>query len=115
MIMSFLFIHPLGGEHLKEVNAAGRFLKEQTHLTEKISQFTDTRKNPQIKLNHIILSVPLMPFYSFTSLLRLDRLSRKQSFKILFGCTPTMAASVSLVSENVPGGYEASKQRILHE
>ena len=62
---------------MKEVSLVGQFLKEQAHLIEKISQFTDIRKNPQIKLNHIVLSVLLMPFYNVTSLLGLDRLSRK--------------------------------------
>ena len=83
---------------MKEVSFVGRFLKEQAHLIEKISQFTDIRKNPQIKLNHIVLSVLLMPFYSITSLLGLDRLSRKQSFKKLFGCTRKMVASDSTVN-----------------
>jgi hypothetical protein len=83
---------------VKEVSEVGRFLKEQAHLIEKISQFTDIRKNPQIRLNHIILSVLLMPFYSVTSLLGLDRLSRKQSFKKLFGCTRKMVASDSTVN-----------------
>ena len=78
---------------MKEVSAVGHFLKEQARLIEKISQFTDIRKNPQIRLNHIVLSVLLMPFYSITSLLGLDRLSRKQSFKKLFGCTRKMVAS----------------------
>jgi hypothetical protein len=83
---------------VKEVSLAGRFLKEQARLIEKISQFTDIRKNPQIKLNHIILSVLLMPFYSVTSLLSLDRLSRKNQFKRLFGCPRKMVASDSTVN-----------------
>ena len=83
---------------MKEVSVVGRFLKEQARLIEKISQFTDIRKNPQIKLNHIVLSVLLMPFYSVTSLLGLDRLSRKQIFKKLFGCTRKMVASDSTVN-----------------
>lgn len=83
---------------MKEVSEAGRFLKENAHLIEKINQFTDIRKNPQIKLNHIVLSVLLMPFYSLTSLLSLDRLSRKQTFRKLFGCTRKMVASDSTVN-----------------
>ena len=83
---------------MKEVSILGHFLKEKAHLLEKISQFTDIRKNPQIKLNHIILSVLLMPFYSITSLLGLDRLSRKSQFKKLFGCTRKMVASDSTVN-----------------
>jgi len=83
---------------VKEVSVVGQFLKEQAHLIEKISQFTDIRKNPQIKLNHIVLSVLLMPFYSVTSLLGLDRLSRKPFFKKLFGCTRKMVASDSTVN-----------------
>jgi hypothetical protein len=83
---------------VKEVSVVGHFLKEQALLIEKISQFSDIRKNPQIKLNHIVLSVLLMPFYSVTSLLGLDRLSRKQSFKKLFGCTRKMVASDSTIN-----------------
>jgi hypothetical protein len=86
---------------MKEDNIVGQFLNEQAHLIEKISQFTDIRKNPQIKLNHIVLSVLLMPFYSITSLLGLDRLSRKQSFKKVFGCTRKMVASDSTVNRDL--------------
>ena len=77
----------------------GHFLREKAHLLEKINQFTNIRKNAQIKLNHIVLSVLLMPFYSITSLLDLDRLSRKQAFKKLFGCTRKMVASDSTVNQ----------------
>jgi len=83
---------------MKEDSVLGVFLKEKAHLLEKINQFTDIRKNPQIKLNYIILSVLLMPFYSITSLLSLDRLSRKKQFKKLFGCTRKMVASDSTVN-----------------
>lgn len=83
---------------MKEDSVSGVFLKEKAQLIEKINQFTDIRKNPQIKLNHIILSLLLMPFYSITSLLGLDRLSRKKQFKTLFGCTRKMVASDSTVN-----------------
>jgi len=42
-----------------------------------------------------------MTFYSLTSLPGLDRLSRKQSFNKLFGCTAKMVASDSTVNRTL--------------
>ena len=76
----------------------GLLLKEKARLLEQIELFTDIRKNPQIKLTHIVLSVLLMPFYSLHLLLSLDRVSRREEFKKSFGCTRKMVASDSTVS-----------------
>ena len=42
-------------------------LKDKAKIIEKINQFTDIRKNPEIKLKDIITSIVLMPFYGVTS------------------------------------------------
>ena len=72
-------------------------LKDKAKIIEKINQFTDIRKNPEIKLKDIITSVVLMPFYGITSLLGFDRLSRKEQFKKLFGSNRKMVASDSTI------------------
>jgi hypothetical protein len=83
---------------VSENGVAGLFLKEKARLLKQIELFTDIRKNPQIKLTHIVLSVLLMPFYSLHSLLSLDRVSRRYEFKKYFGCTRKMVASDSTIS-----------------
>lgn len=104
MIVSFFFLsfvlYPPTGRGTREGGQCRWAFPEGTSpfIIEKINQFTDIRMNPQIKLNHIVLSVVLMPFYSVTSLLGLDRLSRKQSFKQLYGCTRKMVALDSAVN-----------------
>ena len=72
-------------------------LKNKAKIIEKTSQFTDIRKNPEIKLKDIITSIVLMPFYGVTSLLGFDRLSRKKQFKKLFGSNRKMVASDSTI------------------
>lgn len=54
---------------------------------------TDIRKHPIIKLRTILTSLFLMPFFSLTSLLSLDRQARTQHFKTLFGCTRNLVVS----------------------
>ena len=81
-----------------ENRMAGLFLKEKARLLKRISSFTDIRKNPQIQLTHIVVSVLLMPFFSLHSLLSLDRVSRRSEFKKYFGCTRKMVASDSTIS-----------------
>ena len=46
-------------------------------LPEKIKYFTDIRKYPVIDLRDIIVQLFIMPFFGMTSLLNLDRISRK--------------------------------------
>lgn len=83
---------------MSENGVAGLFLKEKARLLKQIGQFTDIRKNPQIPLTHIVVSVLLMPFFSLHSLLSLDRVSRREEFKKYFGCSRKMVASDSTVS-----------------
>ena len=70
-------------------------LKETFSFHQKFGEITDLRKNPSIKLQTILMSVFLMPFFSLTSLLSLDRESRTKTFKGLFGCSRKMVASDS--------------------
>lgn|GEM_PF-1958683 len=70
-------------------------LKETFKVHSKLGEPADIRKNPSIKLQTILMSVFLMPFFNLTSLLSLDRESRTKSFKSLFGCTRKMVASDS--------------------
>ena len=57
------------------------FLINVVGIDRLISQFADIRKNPTISMTDIVLSLFLMPFYSLTSLLSLDRIARRASFK----------------------------------
>ncbi len=70
-------------------------LKEKLKIFTLIELFPDIRKNPEILLKDIILSAFLMPFFGLTSLLSLDRESRTNRFKKLFGSTRKMVASDS--------------------
>ena len=83
---------------MSESRTAGLLLEEKARLLKQIGLFTDIRKNPQIKLTHIVLSALLMPFFSLHSLLSLDRVSRRSEFKKYFGCTRKMVASDSTIS-----------------
>ena len=83
---------------MSEEGVAGLFLKEKAQLLKQIGLFTDIRKNPQIKLTHIVLSVLMMPFFSLQSFLSLDRVSRRSELIKYFGCTRKMVASDSTVS-----------------
>jgi hypothetical protein len=56
---------------------------------------SDIRKNPSIKLRTILTCLFLMPFFSFTYLLSLNREAWAQRFKALFGCTRKLVASDS--------------------
>jgi len=73
-------------------------LKQKLKILHQISQITDIRKNPKISLYNIIMSILLMPFYGMKSLLGLDRLARKKSFKRLFNCERKMVVSDSTIS-----------------
>ena len=76
----------------------GTFLDREAHLFDQLRRFTDIRKKPQIRLQDILVSVLFMPFYSLTSLLGLDRTTRKRSFKTLFRCERKMVVSDSTVA-----------------
>ncbi len=70
-------------------------LKEKLKIFSLIELFPDIRKNPEIPLRDIILSLFLMPFFGLTSLLSLDREARKKQFKKLFGSKRKMVVSDS--------------------
>ena len=70
-------------------------LKEKLKTFSLIELFPDIRKNPEIPLKDIILSTILMHFFGLTSLLSLDRESRTNRFKKLFGSCRKMVASDS--------------------
>lgn len=72
-----------------------RLLKKKFNLHVLLKGMSDIRKNPSIKLQTILISLFLMPFFNLTSLLSLDRESRTKASKSLFGCTRKMVASDS--------------------
>jgi hypothetical protein len=64
------------------------FLKRQL-----FDGFTDIRHNPSVRLQTILTSLFLMPFFGFSSLLSNDRETRSRRYKGLFGCERTMVCS----------------------
>jgi hypothetical protein len=60
--------------------------------------FTDIRKKPQIRLQAILTSLFLMPFFATASLLSNDREARTERYKKLFGCRRKMVASDSTLA-----------------
>ncbi len=75
-----------------------RILKEKFLNKPLFQGITDIRKNPSIKLQTILMSLFLMPFFGLTSLLSLDKEARTQSFKDLFGCRRKMVVSDSTLA-----------------
>ena len=75
-----------------------RIAKEKFLNKPLFKEFTDIRKNPSIKLQTILISVFLMPFFALTSLLSLDRVARTQAFKGLFDCKRKMVVSDSTLA-----------------
>ncbi len=73
------------------------FFRKELNLPGKLAQFTDIRKHPVIDLKDIIIQIFLMPSYGVTSLLGIDRISRKRSFKKLFRCRRKMVSSDSTI------------------
>jgi hypothetical protein len=69
--------------------ARDAFLKEPL-----FQGFSDLRRNPSIRLQAILMSLFLMPFFGITSLLSMDR-TRTQRYKDLFGCRRKMVSSDS--------------------
>ena len=70
--------------------ARDAFLKEPL-----FKGFTDLRKNPSIRLQTILMSLFLMPFFGIASLLSNDREARTERYKRLFGCRRKMVGSDS--------------------
>ena len=89
------------------------FLINVVGIDRMISQFADIRKNPTIALGDIVLSVFLMPFYSLTSLLSLDRIARTSSFKKLFGCRRKMVVSDTTVARVLSWMFPIDPIRLL--
>lgn len=73
------------------------FFNKKLDLPTKLQLFIDIRKYPVIDLRDIIVQILLMPFFGMTSLLNLDRFSRKKSFKKLFKCKRKMVSSDTTV------------------
>jgi hypothetical protein len=99
-LLLFLFLlsknlKNLGGENVQKDKRIACLLRDKFKIHQKIGEPTDIRKNPSIKLQTILVSLFLMPFFSLTSLLSLDRESRTKTFKGLFGCKRKMVASDS--------------------
>ena len=71
-------------------------LARDAFLKEPLFQgFTDLRKNPSIRLQTILMSLFLMPFFGIASLLSNDQEARTQRYKQLFGCRRKMVSSDS--------------------
>lgn len=70
--------------------ARDAFLKEPL-----FQGFSDLRRNPSIRLQAILMSLFLMPFFGICSLLSMDREARTQRYKDLFGCRRKMVSSDS--------------------
>ncbi len=102
----FFFLFSLSSYHIKWRGLCGvkrdidNFFRKELNLPEKLAQFTDIRKHPVIDLRDIIIQMFLMPFYGATSLLGIDRISRKKHFKKLFNCKRKMVSSDSGYKEN---------------
>lgn len=99
----FFFLFSLSSYHMNGGGLCGvkrdidNFFRKELKLPEKLAQFTDIRKHPVIDLKDIIVQIFLMPFYGVTSLLGIDRISRKKYFKKLFRCKRKMVSSDSTI------------------
>ena len=89
-------------------------LARETFLKHPLfEEITDIRKNPSIRLQTILMSLFLMPFFALTSLLSIDREARTQAFRDLFDCKRKMVASDSTFAR-VLGWLKADElQRFL--
>jgi hypothetical protein len=71
-------------------------LAREAFLKEPLFQgFSDLRRNPSIRLQAILMSLFLMPFFGIPSLLSNDREARTRRYKDLFGCRRKMVSSDS--------------------
>jgi len=89
----------------------GLFLDREANLFRLLKQFSDIRKKPQIKLQDILMCVLFMPFFSLTSLLGLDRITRTRSFKRMFRSERKMVVSDSTVARVLNWLEETQVQR----
>ena len=71
-------------------------LARDAFLKEPLFQgFSDLRRNPSIRLQAILMSLFLMPFFGIASLLSNDQQARTRRYKQLFGCRRKMVSSDS--------------------
>jgi len=75
--------------------------------------FTDIRKNPSIRLQTILMSLFLMPFFGLSSLLSNDREARTERYKGLFGCRRKMVGSDSTFARVLKWLRPQEAQRFL--
>ena len=75
--------------------------------------FTDIRRHPSIRLRTILMSLFLMPFFGFSSLLSNDREARTQRYKVLFGCQRKMVGSDSTFARVLKWLKPQESQRFL--
>jgi hypothetical protein len=83
----------MGGENVEESKSVARLIL-RSRVVETLSEgICDIRKNPAIKLQAILTSLFLMPFFALTSLLSLDVEARTRRLKTLLDCQRRMVAS----------------------
>ena len=88
------------------------YFNKKLNLAIKLQLFTDIRKYPVIDLRDIIVQLFLMPFFGMTSLLNLDRISRKKSYKKLFKCKRKMVSSDTTI-KRVLNWIHAGESRLF--
>lgn len=83
----------MGGENVEESKSVARLIL-RSRIVQTLSEgICDIRKNPAIKLQAIVTSLFLMPFFALTSLLSLDVEARTRRLKTLLDCQRRMVAS----------------------
>ena len=83
---------------MEEVQRIASFFRDSLRIPGIVARFAEIRKNPRIPLQNILSSILLMPFWGATSLLALDRFSRKAMVRRLFGCRRKMVVSDTTVA-----------------
>ena len=109
---SFFLPHILGGNYVELNGDIRDYLNKKLNLPIKLQLFTDTRKYPVIDLRDIIVQLFFMPFFGMTSLLNLDRISRKKSYKKLFRCKRKMVSSDTTI-KRVLNWIHAGESRLF--
>jgi len=85
----------LGGDYAMHNTRIARLARDAFLNKPLFDGFTDIRLNPSIRLQTILTSLFLMPFFGFCSLLSNDRCTRTVRYKGLFGCRRKMVCSDS--------------------
>jgi hypothetical protein len=84
-----------GGDYAMHNKRIARLARDAFLNKPLFDGFTDIRLNPSIRLQTILTSLFLMPFFGFCSLLSNDRCARTLRYKGLFGCRRKMVCSDS--------------------